>query len=393
MATGTEPPATDPHPRGGVHTPTRAAIRAPHLRTDRWWLAPAATAAGLLAFVVYSTWRAFANADYYAAPYVSPFYSPCLAENCEPMRSGPNWELLGTWWGVSPAIIILIFPLGFRLTCYYYRKAYYRGFWASPPACAVAEPHKKYTGETRFPLILQNVHRYFFYAALLVAGILTYDTVLAFRDEDYAWGHMGLGTLVFLANIALIEDAQVDAAAAEALRPFSAEAHEPDAGPPENPYTLHQELQQTMNDLVGIIRREAEMKQALEKLAELRVRARRAGVEGHRQFNPGWHLALDLRNMLLVSECVARAALERTESRGGHTREDHPSMDRRWRPVNLLCSLAGPADELAATDPERGRIALERQTTEPIRPDLLALFDKEELVKYLADEELEGLSE
>ncbi|MFJ4329986.1 MULTISPECIES: fumarate reductase/succinate dehydrogenase flavoprotein subunit [unclassified Streptomyces] len=190
-----------------------------------------------------------------------------------------------------------------------------------------------------------------------------------------------------------VDDAQVDAAAAEALRPFSAEAEEPDAGPPENPYTLHQELQQTMNDLVGIIRREAEMKQALEKLAELRVRARRAGVEGHRQFNPGWHLALDLRNMLLVSECVARAALERTESRGGHTREDHPSMDRRWRPVNLICSLAGPADEPAATDPERGRISLERQTTEPIRPDLLALFDKEELVKYLADEELEGRSE
>ncbi|MFE9704390.1 fumarate reductase/succinate dehydrogenase flavoprotein subunit [Streptomyces sp. NPDC005930] len=192
---------------------------------------------------------------------------------------------------------------------------------------------------------------------------------------------------------ARVDDAQVDAAAAEALRPFSAESHEPGAGPPENPYTLHQELQQTMNDLVGIIRREAEMKQALEKLAELRVRARRAGVEGHRQFNPGWHLALDLRNMLLVSECVARAALERTESRGGHTREDHPSMERRWRPVNLLCSLAGPADELAAAAPERGRIDLERQPTEPIRSDLLALFDKEELVKYLADDELEGRSE
>ncbi len=95
-------------------------------------------------------------------------------------------------------------PAGFRLTCYYYRKAYYRGFWASPPACAVAEPHKKYTGETRFPLILQNVHRYFFYAAILVAGVLTYDTVLSFRDQHYRWGHMGLGTLVFLVNIALI---------------------------------------------------------------------------------------------------------------------------------------------------------------------------------------------
>ncbi|WP_406219645.1 hypothetical protein [Streptomyces canus] len=205
MATGTEPTDTESHSaRGGVRTGTRAAIDASHLRTDRWWLAPAVTAAGLLAFIVYSTWRAFADTDYYAAPYVSPFYSPCLAERCEPMRHGPNWEIFGSWWGISPAIIILIFPLGFRLTCYYYRKAYYRGFWASPPACAVAEPHKKYTGETRFPLILQNIHRYFFYAAIVVAGILTYDTVLSFRNERYEWGHMGLGTLVFLINIVLI---------------------------------------------------------------------------------------------------------------------------------------------------------------------------------------------
>ncbi len=184
------------------------------------------------------------------------------------------------------------------------------------------------------------------------------------------------------------DDAQVDAAAAEALRPFSAEGEEPADGPPENPYTLHQELQQTMNDLVGIIRREHEMRQALEKLAELRARARRAGVEGHRQFNPGWHLALDLRNMLLVSECVARAALERTESRGGHTREDHAAMDRAWRNVNLLCSPTDPAGGFAAADAVRGQITLTRETTEPIRPDLLALFEKEELVKYLAEEEL-----
>ncbi|MFI6377583.1 fumarate reductase/succinate dehydrogenase flavoprotein subunit [Streptomyces sp. NPDC050546] len=186
-----------------------------------------------------------------------------------------------------------------------------------------------------------------------------------------------------------VDDVQIDTAAAEALRPFSAEAEteEPSGGPPENPYTLHQELQQTMNDLVGIIRREPEMKQALEKLAELRVRARRAGVEGHRQFNPGWHLALDLRNMLLVSECVARAALERTESRGGHTREDHPGMDRKWRRINLLCALTDPTGGLAA-DPVRSQITLSSETTEPVRADLLALFDKEELVKYLAEEEL-----
>ncbi|MFD0416144.1 fumarate reductase/succinate dehydrogenase flavoprotein subunit [Streptomyces sp. NPDC127108] len=190
-----------------------------------------------------------------------------------------------------------------------------------------------------------------------------------------------------LATAPVVDDAQVDAAAAEALRPFSAEGPEPGTTP-ENPYTLHQELQQTMNDLVGIIRRDAEMAEALEKLAELRRRARRAGVEGHRQFNPGWHLALDLRNMLLVSECVARAALERTESRGGHTREDHPGMNRDWRRVNLLCALADPTGVLAVSDPERGQIDLTRVTTDPIRPDLLALFDKEELVKYLAEEEL-----
>ncbi|MDX3691145.1 fumarate reductase/succinate dehydrogenase flavoprotein subunit [Streptomyces europaeiscabiei] len=188
-----------------------------------------------------------------------------------------------------------------------------------------------------------------------------------------------------------VDDIEVDTAAAEALRPFSAEGPAPglEAGrPPENPYTLHQELQQAMNDLVGIIRREGEMEQALEKLADLRVRARRAGVEGHRQFNPGWHLALDLRNMLLVSECVARAALERTESRGGHTREDHPTMDRGWRRINLLCRLTDPTGGPEAWDPVVAQIALTRETTEAIRPDLLALFDKEELVKYLAEEEL-----
>ncbi|MGD6743529.1 fumarate reductase/succinate dehydrogenase flavoprotein subunit [Streptomyces sp. BH106] len=184
-----------------------------------------------------------------------------------------------------------------------------------------------------------------------------------------------------------VADEQIDIAAAEALRPFSAEGQE-EGVTPENPYTLHQELQQAMNDLVGIIRREAEMEQALRKLGDLRVRARRAGVEGHRQFNPGWHLALDLRNMLLVSECVARAALERTESRGGHTREDHPAMSREWRRANLLCELRDPTGGLAATDPVRGQIRLTRETTEPIRPDLLALFEKEELVKYLAEEEL-----
>ncbi|WP_306327139.1 fumarate reductase/succinate dehydrogenase flavoprotein subunit [Streptomyces venezuelae] len=171
--------------------------------------------------------------------------------------------------------------------------------------------------------------------------------------------------------------AQIEAAAAEALAPF--DGPDDGEGAPENPYTLHQELQQTMNDLVGIIRREGEMAEALERIAALRARSRRIAVEGHRQFNPGWHLALDLRNMLLVGECVARAALERTESRGGHTREDYPAMDRAWRPVNLLCRTEGDG------------IALERTRTEPVRPDLLALFEPEELAKYLAASELEDL--
>ncbi|MEU1947527.1 FAD-binding protein, partial [Streptomyces sp. NPDC020125] len=189
------------------------------------------------------------------------------------------------------------------------------------------------------------------------------------------------------------DETQLDLAAAEALRPFSAEAGEPDesagpAGPPENPYTLHQELQQSMNDLVGIIRRAGEMEEALHRLASLRVRARRAGVEGHRQFNPGWHLAIDLRNMLLVSECVARAALERTESRGGHTRDDCPEMDRDWRRLNLVCRLSDPSGGLAAPDNGHGQIRLERREMPPIRPDLLNLFEKDELVKYLTDEEL-----
>ncbi len=216
MTTETRPPQhpgepqtpadpSGPAPGRGVHSPGRAAIAARHLRTDRWWLSQAVTAFGLLAFVGYSTWRAFFGLHTaYAAPYVSPFYSPCLAANCPAMKSGADWALFGSWWQLSPALIVLIFPLGFRLTCYYYRKAYYRAFWSSPPACAVAEPHASYSGETRFPLVLQNIHRYFFYFAIVVAGILTYDAVLAWRNPAGQWGHAGIGTLVLLANIVLI---------------------------------------------------------------------------------------------------------------------------------------------------------------------------------------------
>jgi hypothetical protein len=182
--------------------PGRARVPVRTLRQDRWWLPPLATFTVFSAFVVYATWRAFDGHNYYSAPYISPFYSPCLTTDC--VSGSSDFGQPVSWWDLSPALIILIFPLGFRATCYYYRKAYYRAFWLSPPACAVAEPHGRYSGETRFPLILQNVHRYFWYAAVAVAGVLTYDVVIAFRNEDDEWGHMGLGTLIMLVNIALI---------------------------------------------------------------------------------------------------------------------------------------------------------------------------------------------
>ena len=187
----------------GVSSPGRAQVREKTLRQDNWWVYPLLTFLGFTAFVVYSTWRAFSGDNYYSTPYLSPFYSPCLATACVDGSSDLG-QPVGDWWRLSPALIILVFPLGFRLTCYYYRKAYYRSFWLSPPACAVAEPHGKYTGETRLPLILQNIHRYFWVAAVLVGAVLTFDTILAFRNEDGEWGHMGLGTLIFLANITFI---------------------------------------------------------------------------------------------------------------------------------------------------------------------------------------------
>ncbi len=189
----------------GVFSASRAQITDSTLRRDRWWLQPTVTVFVLLGFVVYSTWRAFDAQNYFAAPYLSPFYSPCLAATCEEGSSDFGTPI-GDWWptGLSPALLILIFPLGFRLTCYYYRKAYYRSFWLSPPACAVAEPHRRYSGETRFPLILQNLHRWFLYFAIPVALVLSFDVVLAFRNADGQWGHMGLGTVVLFVNVVLI---------------------------------------------------------------------------------------------------------------------------------------------------------------------------------------------
>jgi len=179
----------------------RVQIATRTLRRDRWWLQPALTDVGLLGFVIYSTWAAFQNADYYAAPYISPFYSPCISNNC-PSGAQTFHAGFAVPTALSPALIVLIFPLGFRVSCYYYRKAYYRSFWLSPPACAVSEPHRSYSGETRLPLILHRAHRYFFFFAMVFAAILTYDAVLGFDFN----GHLGmrLGSLVLVVNAVLI---------------------------------------------------------------------------------------------------------------------------------------------------------------------------------------------
>ncbi len=147
----------------------------------------------------------------------------------------------------------------------------------------------------------------------------------------------------------------------------------------ENPYDVWHDLQTVMQDLVGIIRRKSELEESLKRLSDLRGRVAAVKAPGGRRYNPGWHLALDLRNMLVVSECTARAALEREESRGGHTREDFPSMDPKWRLLNLVCSLAG--DE----------VTLRSQPLPAMRRDLVDLFDKSELKKYLTEEEMAEL--
>ena len=175
-----------------------------------------------------------------------------------------------------------------------------------------------------------------------------------------------------------VADDAVDEAAKRALAPFETPTNGSTA---ENPYTLHIELQQTMNDLVGIIRKADEITEALARLDKLRERFKNIHVEGHRQYNPGWNLAIDLRNLLLVSECVAKAALERTESRGGHTRDDHPSMDSSWRKVLLVCKAAGGDDVI----PD---ISVTHEDQVPMRPDLLEVFEISELEKYYTAEEL-----
>ncbi len=185
----------------------------------------------------------------------------------------------------------------------------------------------------------------------------------------------GLGAAAYLDSLSeaggrpTAAAAEIAAAQAEALAPLRRTGG-------ENPYTVHAEVQQTMSSLVGIIRREEEIKTALAELEKLRERAAEVSAPGGAAYNPGWHLALDLRNIMLIADCVAQAALERQESRGGHTRDDFPGMSPEWRKVNLICSLDGD------------RVALRRQPMTPMRADLLALFDRAELEKYLTEPEL-----
>jgi hypothetical protein len=177
-------------------------------RRDAWWLQPAAVFVGLGAFIVYSTWAAFQGAHYTFGPYLSPMYSPELFGASEHAWLGPQPGWWPAWLPFSPAFLILWAPAGFRLTCYYYRGAYYKAFWADPVSCAVGEPRKGYRGEQKLPLILQNVHRYFLYFALVFIVILSYDAFKGFWFEDPATGAtrfgIGLGSLVLTVNVVLL---------------------------------------------------------------------------------------------------------------------------------------------------------------------------------------------
>jgi hypothetical protein len=181
-ATGTAPGA---HRGSGLGAPFGATER-----TDAWWVKPLVQALGLILLLGYANWAAFLGAEHYhyvenGRHYLSPFYSPYL---------NPAW--LPSW--ISPALLILIFPLGFRATCYYYRKAYYRVFFADPVECAVGEARKGYCGELRFPFILQNLHRFFLYAAIVFLFILWWDVFLAFRIGGQI--AIGGGSLAILAS-------------------------------------------------------------------------------------------------------------------------------------------------------------------------------------------------
>ena len=178
------------------------------MRRDRWWVQPVIVFVILTSFIVYATWAAFQGDHYTYGPYLSPFYSPELFGSSPHAWFGPKPDWWPAWLVFSPALLILPFPGIFRVTCYYYRGAYYKAFWADPPACAVGEPRTRYRGESSFPLILQNVHRYFLYVALLFLLVLSYDVYQALWFTDPATGEksfgIGVGTLVLLGNVILL---------------------------------------------------------------------------------------------------------------------------------------------------------------------------------------------
>lgn len=170
-------------------------------RRDAWWVYPFFTFLGLGAFLVYANWAAWQGVHYAYGAYISPMYSPLIfGKPSEHPMFGPMPAWMPSF--VTVALLILWAPGGFRITCYYYRGAYYKAFWADPPNCTVGEPRKKYLGERYFPLIIQNIHRYFLYIALLFLIALAHDVWKAFWF-DGKFG-IGIGTLVLLINLVLL---------------------------------------------------------------------------------------------------------------------------------------------------------------------------------------------
>ena len=176
-------------------------------RKDNWWLVPGLTGAVLLAFVVYATWAAFQGDHYHFGNYLSPFYSPEIFGNSPHSLFGPLPAFWPAFIPFSPALLILWAPGGFRFTCYYYRGSYYKALWADPPACTVGEPRHKYLGESAFPLILQNAHRFFLYAAAFFIFFLAHDAYQSYWFADGAGGTrfgIGAGSLVLTMNTLLL---------------------------------------------------------------------------------------------------------------------------------------------------------------------------------------------
>ncbi len=178
-------------------------------RRDAWWVQPLVVFIVITSFLVYATWAAFQNEFYAFGNYLSPFYSPLLFSDSQHawIHGGrPAW--IPAFIPFSPALLILPFPAGFRVTCYYYRGSYYKSFWADPPNCAVGEPRKTYRGERFSPLVIQNIHRYFLYVALAFLIILASDVYKAMWFFDANTGRdrfgIGLGTIILAINVILL---------------------------------------------------------------------------------------------------------------------------------------------------------------------------------------------